>query len=143
MSSLVKGQQAPNLFLMRSDGTSLELYDLWKKEHVILIFSPGGDRDTEALISRFQDQARLFEWLNARLLCVYPRREVVPTPWPAPGYPACLHAEPLPGGYEWGKAYVISKNRTLLARYDLDGEISVARFEEDLLYWEAGHCLPS
>lgn len=142
MSVPVKGLRFPNLFLARPDGTGMELYDLWKKEHCLLLLLPSADPDALAFVSHWQDQARLFEWLNTRLVCVFPGREAVPTPWPAPGYPPCLHAEPLPDGVEWGKAYVVSKNRTLLELYTELDQLSVAKVEKDLLYWEANHCMP-
>ena len=47
-----------------------------------------------------------------------------------------------PDGVEWGKAYVVSKNRTLLEVYPEPGLLSVAKVERDLLYWEANHCMP-
>lgn|GEM_PF-2495469 len=142
MSSLPKGAQVPNLFLARPDGTSLELHDLWKKEHCLLILVKHPHHDLGAFISHFQDQAKLFTWLNTRLLVVFPRREAVLSPWPAPGFPACLHSDVLPQGLEWDQAYVISKNRTLFEQYPDLRELSVAKLEKDLLYWEAGHCLP-
>lgn len=142
MSLVVKGLQFPNLFLVRPDKTSLELYDLWKKEHCLLILLERQDKDVAAFIARWQDNARTFEWLNTRLLVVHAKREAITSPWPAPGMPPCLHAEPLPQGVEWGKAYVISKNRTLTEVYEHPSELSVAKVEKDLLYWEANHCLP-
>ena len=142
MSGLPKGAQVPNLFLTRPDGTSLELYDLWKKEHCVLVLAKRAHPDLDAFIRHFQDQARLFNWLDTRLLPVFPRREAVPSPWPAPGYPPCLYAEPLPQGLEWDRAYVISKHRTVFEHYADPLELSVAKLERDLLYWEAGHCLP-
>jgi hypothetical protein len=142
MSLAVKGAQFPNLFLTRPDGTSLELYDLWKKEHCLLLLLKAPNPDALAFIQHFQDQARLFEWLNTRLIVVYTRREAIPSPWPAPGYPACLFGDFLPQGVEWDKAYVISKNRTLMEIYPEPAMLSVAKVEKDMLYWEAGHCLP-
>ena len=142
MSLVVKGGQFPNLFLTRAEGTSLELYDLWKKEHCLLVMLKKADHDTMAFVSHFQDQARLFEWLGTRLIVAFPRREEVPTPWPAPGYPACIFSSDLPQGVEWGKAYIISKNRTLIEVFPEPHMMSVARVEKDMLYWEAGHCLP-
>lgn len=141
MSALAKGGRCPNLFLARPDGTGLELYDLWKKEHCLLLLLPSADKDVLAFIGRWQDQARLFEWLNTRLICAFPRREAVPTPWPAPGYPPCLHAQALPSGLEWGKGYVVSKNRSLIEVYPEPAMLSAAKVEKDLLYWEANHCM--
>lgn len=142
MSLVVKGLQFPNMDLSRPDGTGFELYDLWKKEHCVLLLLPKPDPDTLAFVSHWQDQARLFEWLNTRLICVFPKRDLVPSPWPTPGYPACIFGGDLPQGVEWGKGYVISKNRTLVELYPHPGELSVAGMERDLLYWEANHCLP-
>jgi hypothetical protein len=141
MSPVAKGLQFPNLDLARPDGTGLELYDLWKKEHCLLLLLPAADPDALAFVSHWQDQARLFQWLNTRLICAFPRREAIPTPWPAPGYPPTMHSGPLPDGLEWGKAYVVSKNRTLTEVYPHPGELSVAKVERDLLYWEANHCM--
>jgi hypothetical protein len=142
MSPVSKALPFPNLFLGRPDGTSLELLDLHKKEHALVLLLSKPDADALAFVSRFQDKARLFEWLGTRLLTVFQRPEDVPTPWPAPGYPACLHVKALPDGVEWDKAYVISKNGTLLEIYGEVGFLSVDAVERDLLYWEAGHCLP-
>lgn len=140
--SLAKAQPFPNLFLTRPDATSLELTDLRKKEHCLLILQSRPHPDVQAFISHFQDQAKLFNWLNTRLVVVYPRREEIPTPWPAPAYPPCLYAAALPEGVAWDQAYVISKNGTLTEFYGHPGDLSVAKVEKDLLYWEAGHCLP-
>lgn len=142
MSLAIKGAQFPNFFFTRPDGSSLELYDLWKKEHCLLLLLKKADHDTLAFISHFQDNARLFEWLNTRLIVAFPRREAIPSPWPAPGYPACLFSSDLPQGVEWDKAYVISKNRTLIEVHPEIPMLSVAHVEKDMLYWEANHCLP-
>jgi hypothetical protein len=142
MSSLPKGAQVPNLFLTRPDGTSLELYDLWKREHFVLVLVRHAHPDLGAFVSHFQDQAKLFSWLNTRLIVVFPKRDDVLSPWPAPGYPPCLYGELLPQGLEWDQAYVVSRNRTLFEHYGDPRELSVAKLEKDLLYWEAGHCLP-
>jgi hypothetical protein len=142
MSQVIKGLQFPNLFLSRPDGTSLELYDLWKKEHCLLILLDKPDKDVEAFVRHWQDQAKLFEWLNTRLLVAHAKREHIASPWPAPGMPPTLHPGPLPQGVDWGKAYVISKNRTLVEIYAQPSELSVAKVEKDMLYWEANHCLP-
>lgn len=142
MSSLIKGTPFPNIFLTRSDGTSLELQDLRKKEHALLVMQQRPDNDLLAFISHFQDEARLFEWLQTRLLVVYPRRESVPSPWPAPAFAPFLYAEPLPQGIEWGQAYVVSKNGTLVEIYAEPALLSTAKIEKDMLYWEANHCLP-
>lgn len=138
---IVVGLPFPNLLLSRTDGTGLELYDLWKKEHALLLLQKEPHSDVMAFIQRFQDEARTFEWLNTRLLAVFPKREVIPSPWVAPGYPALYCAE-LPKDVEWGKLYVISKNKTLFEVYPEPGMLSVAKVERDLLVWEANHCLP-
>ncbi|HTB22913.1 MAG TPA: hypothetical protein VK914_09420 [bacterium] len=143
MSALLKTQPFPNLFLKRPDGTSLELVDLRKKQHALLLFLSRNDSDAMAFVSHFQDQARLFEWLNTRLLVVFRNPKDIATPWPAPGHPPCLIPDmPLPAGVEWDKAYVVSKNGTLLEIYEEPALVSVAKVERDFLYWEAGHCLP-
>lgn len=142
MSAVGKSLAFPNLFLPRTDGTCLELVDLRKKQHALLMLFSKPDPDAMAFVSHFQDQAKLFEWLNARLLPVFARREHIPTPWPAPHYAPFLHTEPLCDGLEWDKAYVISKNGTLLEIYPELPLLSVHKVEQDLLYWEAGHCLP-
>lgn len=140
--TVAKAQQFPNVFLTRPDGSSLELYDLWKKEHCLLVLMKQPHPDVQSFVSLFQDQARLFEWLNTRLIVVFPKRDVIPSPWPAPGYPACLYSDTLPQGVDWDQAYVISKNRTVMELYLDPRELSVGRLERDLLYWEAGHCMP-
>ncbi|HTA17366.1 MAG TPA: hypothetical protein VK786_06445 [bacterium] len=142
MNSVSKGLPFPNLFLKRPDGTSLELVDLHKKQHALLIFLSKHDADAMAFVAHFQDQARLFEWLQTRMLVVFPDHEPVTTPWPAPGYPACLYPDTLPDGVHWDKAYVVSKHGTLLEIYEEPGFLGVAKVERDVLYWEAGHCLP-
>ena len=141
MSAVAKAFPFPNLFLTRPDGTSLELLDLRKRQHAFLLLLSKPDPDLMAFVAHFQDQARLFEWLETRLLVVFQRRQDIPTPWPAPGYPACLYPGRLPEGVRWDRAYVISKNGTLLEAYEEPGMMSVATLERDLLYWEAGHCL--
>ena len=135
------GQPFPNLTLARPDGTGMEIYDLWKKKHALLLLQKQPHPDVMAFISRFQDEAKTFDWLNTVLLPVFPKRDVIPTPWIAPGYPALYCAE-LPDGLDWDKLYVISKNKTLYEVYPEPGMISVARVERDLLVWEANHCLP-
>jgi hypothetical protein len=142
MNAVAKGLPFPNLFLKRPDGSSLELVDLYKQEHALLLFLSKPDPDALAFVAHFQDQARLFEWLQTRLLVVYRNQDHVTTPWPAPGYPACLHLEALPDGVDWDQAYVVSKHGTLLETYGEPGFLSVDKIERDLLYWEAGHCLP-
>jgi hypothetical protein len=143
MSMIVQvGAMFPNLTLARPDGTGMELYDLWKREHALLLFQHEPHNDVMAFIQRFQDEARTFEWLNTRMLPVFASREIIPSPWPAPGYPALYHSGPLPTGVDWGKLYVVSKNRTLYEIYPEPGMISVAKVERDLLVWEANHCLP-
>jgi hypothetical protein len=142
MSPIAKGLPFPNFFLTRPDGTSLELFDLHKKQHALLIFLSKHDSDAMAFVSHFQDQARLFEWLQTSMLVIFQNLETIVTPWPAPGHPACLHPQVLPDGVEWDKAYVVSKHGTLLEIYEEPGFLTVAKVERDLLYWEAGHCLP-
>jgi hypothetical protein len=142
MSKLAKALPFPNLFLMRPDGTSMELVDLRKRKHALVLLLSKPDPRALTFVGLCQDKARLFEWLDTQLLTVFERLEHVVTPWPAPGYPACVHADPLPDGVEWDRAYVVSKNGTLLEIYDEFDVLSVDRVERDLLYWEAGHCLP-
>lgn len=139
---IVVGQPFPNLVLERPDGTGMELYDLWKKQHALILLQREPHPDVMAFVQRFQDEAKTFEWLHTRLLCVFPKRDGIPTPWPAPGYPA-LYCNQVPEGVEWGKLYVVSKNKTLYEVYPEPAMISVAKVERDLLVWEANHCLPS
>lgn len=141
MSPLAKAQPFPNLYLDRPDGTSLELFDLRKKQHALLVLLDKPDPRALAFVGLFQDRAGLFAWLDTRLLAVFSKSARIPTPWPAPGYPACMHAEALPSGVEWGRSYVVSKHGTLLELYGDVSELSVEKIEQDLLYWEAGHCL--
>jgi hypothetical protein len=142
MSALEKGKPFPNLFLNRPDGTSFELVDLRRREHALVLLLRHPDAAHLAFVSHFQDRAKLFEWLNLRLVAVFAKIDTVNTPWPAPGYPPCLHARPLPDGLDWDKAYVVSKNGTLLETYEEPEFLGVDAIERDLLYWEAGHCLP-
>jgi hypothetical protein len=142
MSAVGKSLPFPNLFLVRPDGTSLELVDLRKKQHALVMLFSRPDPDAMAFVGHFQDQARLFDWLGTRLLPVFARRDHIPTPWPAPAFTPCLHTDPLPEGLGWDKAYVVSKNGTLLEQYEELPMLSVHKVEQDLLYWEAGHCLP-
>jgi len=142
MSSVAKGEHFPNVFLKRPDGTSMELVDLYKKEHALVLFLSKPDPDALVFVSHFHDQARLFEWLNTRLLVIFPKQEHLVTPWPAPAYPPCQHLEDLPDGVHWDKAYVVSKHGTVMEAYEEPGFLSVAKVEQDILYWEAGHCLP-
>jgi hypothetical protein len=139
---VIVGQMFPNMVLGRPDGTGMELYDLWKKQHALLILQDKAHPDVMAFIDRFQAEAKTFEWLQTRLLPIFPKREAVPSPWTAVGYPPLLHPGALPDGVEWGRAYVISRNRTLLDVYLNPGEVSVSKFERDMLVWEANHCLP-
>lgn len=141
MPLLRPGDQFPNMFLVRPEGTSLEIYELWKKQHALILFSRQPHPDLTAFISHFQDNARLFEWLNLRLLAVYPAREKVPSPWPAPSHPPFVYGQPLPDGVEWDKAYLISKNRSVFGLFPEPWFMSVAGIEKDVLYWESGHCL--
>jgi hypothetical protein len=136
------GLPFPNLVLARPDGTGMELYDLWKKQHALLLFQKEPHPDVMTFLTRFQEEAKTFEWLNTVMLPVFPKREAIPTPWPAPGYPALYYNQDLPEGVDWGKLYVVSKNKTLYEVYPEPGMISVARVERDLLVWEANHCLP-
>ncbi|MGH7443125.1 MAG: hypothetical protein ACREKE_10685 [bacterium] len=143
MSPVTKAQPFPNLFFSRTDGTSFELLDLRKQKHVLLLFIQESDPVARSFLSLFQDRAKLFDWLDARLVAVFSQSKSVYCPWPAPSYPPCLLTEPLPEGLEWGNAYVVSKNGSLLEIYLSVSELSVEKVERDLLYWEAGHCLPS
>ena len=52
------------------------------------------------------------------------------------------HSAPLPDGLEWDKAYLVSKNRTLVEVYPEIYFLNVTGMEKDVLYWESRHCLP-
>lgn len=136
-----EGDLFPNFFLIRPDGTNLDLYELRKKEHALLLFIEHPDRDTQAFIQRYQDETKLFEWLKTRLLVVFKDRSKIPTPWPAPSYSPFVHSEPLHEGIEWDKGYLVSRNRTLYSIYPELPFLSAHRIERDVLHWEAGHCL--
>jgi len=142
MRRLARSEAFPNLFLPRPDGTSLELQDLRKHYHAFIVFLSKPDADVAAFVAHFQAEARLFEWLQARLLVVYARLQDIPTPWPAPGHPPFLRPGDLPEGLAWDMAYVVSKNGTLLQAYEEPGLATIKELEQELLYWEAGHCLP-
>ncbi len=137
-----KGGAFPNLFLLRPDGTSFELMDLRRRKHaLVLLLSPPAP-EARALIGLIQDRAKLFRWLDLEVAASFPNPRAVFTPWPAPDFPPCLHPALVPEGLEWGSGYVVSKNGTLLERYPDLAELSADKVERDLLYWEAGHCLP-
>lgn len=135
------GKAFPNLFLIRPDTTSLELSDFRKSEHFLILFVDYPHPDTFAFVRRFQDEARTFEWLQTRLLVVFPSLKGIPTPWPAPGYPPFIYSQALPEGVEWGKTYLVSKNQTLFSIYPELPMLAASVVEKDVLYWEARHCL--
>jgi hypothetical protein len=136
-----EGQQFPNFFLLRPDGTNLDLYELRKKEHSLLLFLERSDRETLAFIQRFQDEINTFQWLKTRLIVVYKDTASVATPWPAPSFPPFVHPQPLHEGIEWGKGYLVSLNRTLYSIYPETPFLSAKKVEDDVLHWEAGHCM--
>lgn len=139
-SALRPGSMFPNLNLKGSEGVSMELYDLRKKEHAAVLLVKDPWPALPGLISQFQDQAKLFEWLQLRLLPVYKDRAKAPTPWPAPGYPAWTLSNELPEGAEWGWLYLVSKNRTVFSIYPDPALVSPQTLERDMLYYEARHC---
>jgi hypothetical protein len=136
---IAPSQPFPNMFLMRPEGTSLELNDLKKNEHFLILFMNDAHPDSLAFIQRFQDEAKTFEWLNTRLIVVFKGRESIPTPWPAPGYAPFVHAQPLPDGLEWGKGYLVSKNQTVFSVYPELPFMAASTVEKDILHWEARH----
>jgi hypothetical protein len=140
MSLIKEGGRFPNMFLKRPDGTCLELYELWKKEHGLVLFVDAPHPDTLAFIRRFQDEAKIFEWLNLRLIPVYPELAKVHSPWPAPLYAPFVYSEVIPEELEWGKGYLFSKNRTVHAIYPELPFLSAHKIEQDMLYYEARHC---
>jgi hypothetical protein len=136
-----EGEQFPNFFLLRPDGTNLDLYELRKKEHALLLFVEQPNADLCAFIQRFQDEIRMFEWLKTRLIVVFRDAAKISTPWPAPSFPPFVHAQPLHEGIEWGKGYLVSLNRSLYSIYPELDLLSAKRVEDDILHWESGHCL--
>jgi hypothetical protein len=126
--------------LIRPDRTTLDLYELRKKEHALLLFIEAADRDTLALIGRFQDETKIFEWLKTRMIVVFKEAAKIPSPWPAPGYSPFVFSQPLPEGVDWGKGYLVSRNRTLYSIYPELDLLSAHRIEQDVLHWEAAHC---
>ena len=40
-----EGEIFPNLFLIRPDGTNLDLFELRKKEHAVIVFADMASRD--------------------------------------------------------------------------------------------------
>lgn len=138
---LKEGDPFPNYFLLRPDGTNLDLFELRKKEHALLLFVEHADKDSLAFIQRFQDESKTFEWLKTRLIVVFQDRSKIPTPWPAAMYSPFVYPEPLHDGVEWGKAYLVSRNQTLFSIYPEIPMMSAQRVEDDVLHWEAGHCL--
>jgi hypothetical protein len=137
MSPLLKGHAFPNLFLARTDGGSLELFDLRKRRHALILMIPEADADLRAFIDHVQARAKIFEWLQTRLIPVYRRRADIPTPWPAPDYPPCLLPGALPDGVEWMRGYVIDKEGSLIEVYEEPTLMSADHVENDLLYLEA------
>lgn len=136
-----EGELFPNFFLLRPDGTNLDLYELRKKEHALLLFIQKPDRDTMAFVQRFQDEIKTFEWLKTRLLVVFKEQAKIPTPWPAPSFSPFVFSAPLPEGVEWDKGYLVSLNRSLYSIYAELPFLSAKRVEDDVLHWEAGHCM--
>lgn len=136
-----EGELFPNFFLIRPDQTTLDLYELRKKEHALLLFIEKPDRDLLAFVQRFQDEIKTFEWLKTRLVPVFKDGPKIPTPWPAPSFSPFVFSTPLPEGIEWGKAYLVSLNRTLYSVYPELGLLSAHKVENDVLHWESGHCM--
>lgn len=139
---LAPGDAFPNFFFRRTDGTQFELHSLRKKEHALLLFVDTPNAEVFALIQRFQEKRTLFEWLQTRLVAVFPDTARVSSPWPAPHYAPCLYENPLPEGLDWGKGYLISRNRSLFSIYPELEFLSAQKVEDDVLHWEAVHCLP-
>ena len=142
MSGLIEeGSRFPHFFLLRPDGTNLDLDELRKKEHALLLFIEHPDKDVMAFIQRFQDETKTFEWLKTRLIVVFKDKMKIPTPWPAPSYSPFVHNEALPENILWDKGYLVSRNQSLYSLYHELPFLSAHRVEQDLLHWEAGHCL--
>jgi hypothetical protein len=135
------GEQFPNFFLNRPDGTHLELYDLRKKEHALLLFIETPNQNIMALVQRFQDEMKLFDWLKTRMIAVFQDVKKIPTPWPAPMYSPFVYQQALPKDIQWGQGYLVSRNRTLYSIYPELDFLSAHQVEQDVLHWEAGHCL--
>ena len=135
-----QGSQFPNMVFQSTDGATLHAWDLYQKHHGLYLFVDNPSSETLALASRFQEKEKLFTWLKTRLLPVFSAVEKVPTPWPAPGYQPWLYAGHLPDGMEWGKAYLVSRFRSVFEIYDEPEFLSAAKIEEDVTYYEANHC---
>ena len=139
---IAEGQPFPGFFLSRPDGTSIQTDEFKKHYHALLVFIDAAHPDTLAFVQRFQDEDNVFRWLNTKLVPIFKERVPIPSPWPAPMYSPFVYAEPLPEGIEWGKAYLVSKNMTLFSIYPELPFMSAHRVEQDVLHWEANHCLP-
>jgi len=135
-----QGTPMPDMYLRRSDGTSLELADLRRETHGLLVLADRHLPTVHAFVDHFQANARTFEWLRLKLLVVYKRQQDVPTPWPAPAFPALLAPQELPHSLEWGKAYLFGLAGYVEEVYnDLD-LLAVNQVERDLGYWETNKC---
>jgi hypothetical protein len=137
-----QGAKFPPISLQTTDGAVLHSGDLHQREHGLYIFSRQSNPELLALASRFQGEAKLFQWLRTRLMVVFPDAAKVPTPWPAPGYQPLLYKNPLPEGVLWGQGYLVSRFGSVFEVYseeDLDS-LSAARIDRDVTYYEANHC---
>ncbi len=135
-----QGEAMPGLYLCRSDGTGLELADLRRETHGLLVLADRDFATVQAFVGHFQANARTFEWLRLKLLVAYPRHEDMPTPWPAPAFPALLAPREIPHGLEWGKAYLFGPQGEVEEIYHELDLLAVNQVERDLGYWEACQC---
>jgi hypothetical protein len=56
----------------------------------------------------------------------------MPTPWPAPAYPALLTSQEIPFGLEWGKAYLFGPEGAVEVVYHELDLLAVNQVERDL-----------
>lgn len=140
MSGLAPGSSFPSLDLRLAGGEALEWRSL-RRRHLALLLLPQAGPAALALAAQAQARQDQLRWLELRWLSVFPGGGELPADWPAPAHPPCRLEDPLPPGLAWGRAYIVSKRGSLLASCAPE-ELDFEGLEKDLLYWEAGHCLP-
>ena len=137
---LKQGDKFPNITIRTTDGSQMEAWDLYQKGQGLFWMAGESTPEVLAVAARFQEQAKLFTWLRVKLIIVFKDDKLVPSPWPAPGYQPYVYTGHLPDGMEWGKAYFMSRFRSIFEIYDEPEFLSVAKIEKDTTYYEANHC---
>jgi hypothetical protein len=142
LSMIKQGSKFPPISLQTTDGAVIHSGDFHQKEHGLYIFACQSTPEFLALASRFQGEAKLFQWLRTRLMVIFDDAAKVPTPWPAPGYQPLLFKNHLPDGLQWQQGYMVSRFGSVFEVYseeDLD-TLSAHKIERDVTYYEANHC---